>query len=259
MPVLSTFLQTATFPHETIMGNSRTIFERLLEESPYLDQPNFTRIHADDLERLFDLYDRIYFAGRVRDSLGGAPLAFQLSKRMTQSGGKTMRRQLRHPDGSVMRTEFSISISTTLMFQTFRDERRPITVTGMLCKNRLEALQRVMEHEIIHLCEMLAWQVSNCSASRFQNLARVFFDHREHTHQLITPRERAFTEYGIRTGDHVTFRVDGRHFAGFVNRITKRATVLVEDPSGQPYSNGKRYRKFYVPISLLRPVEDAQS
>lgn len=259
MSGLSAFLQTATIPHETIAGNQQAIFDRLLEESPFLDQPNFSRIHPDDLERLFDLYDRTYFAGRVRDSLAGAPLTFQLSKRMTQSGGKTMRRQLRHPDGSVMRTEFSISISTTLMFQTFRDERRPITVTGMLCQNRLQALQRVMEHEIIHLCEMLAWQVSNCSASRFQNLARVFFGHREHTHQLITPRERAFTEYGIRTGDQVTFRLDGQHLTGFVNRITKRATVLVEDPSGQPYSNGKRYRKFYVPISLLRPTGDACS
>jgi len=38
---------------------------------------------------------------------------------------------------------------------------------------------------------------------------------------------------------------------GTVNRITKRATVLVEDPEGEPYSDGKRYRKYLVPLQLL--------
>jgi hypothetical protein len=35
---------------------------------------------------------------------------------------------------------------------------------------------------------------------------------------------------------------------GLVNRITKRATVLVEDAEGQKYSDGLRYKTYYVPI-----------
>jgi hypothetical protein len=36
-----------------------------------------------------------------------------------------------------------------------------------------------------------------------------------------------------------------------VNRVTKRATVLVEDARGVRYSDGRRYAKFYVPVGML--------
>jgi len=38
---------------------------------------------------------------------------------------------------------------------------------------------------------------------------------------------------------------------GIVNRITRRATVLVENPGGRLFSNGKKYMKDYVPIHVL--------
>ena len=36
-----------------------------------------------------------------------------------------------------------------------------------------------------------------------------------------------------------------------MNRITKRATVLVEDPQGILYSDGKHYKAFYIPLPML--------
>ena len=53
----------------------------------------------------------------------------------------------------------------------------------------------------------------------------------------------------------VRFRFEGVERTGIVNRISKRATVLVEDPEGQRYSNGKHYIKFYVPVQLLEAVK----
>ena len=94
-----------------------------------------------------------------------------------------------------------------------------------------------------HLVEMLIWVKSSCSAHRFQSIANRFFGHTEHQHQLITPRERAFTKFGIKTGDRVSFRIDGQHHVGFVNRITKRATVLVEDKHGEPFFGRKTLHK----------------
>jgi hypothetical protein len=46
---------------------------------------------------------------------------------------------------------------------------------------------------------------------------------------------------------------EGRRLTGRVNRITKRATVLVEDSEGQKYSDGLRYKTYYVPIADLCP------
>ena len=53
----------------------------------------------------------------------------------------------------------------------------------------------------------------------------------------------------------VRFRFDGVDHQGVVNRINKRATVLVEDRRGVPYSDGKHYAKFYVPVQLLEAIE----
>jgi hypothetical protein len=50
----------------------------------------------------------------------------------------------------------------------------------------------------------------------------------------------------------VTFLFEGRPLTGRVNRLTKRATVLVEDPEGERFSDGRRYRKYYVPILHLK-------
>ena len=103
---------------------------------------------------------------------------------------------------------------------------------------------------MVHLIEQLCWQTSNCAAPRFQDIARRHFLHRAHTHKLITRRERA-AQSGIRVGSRVTFLFEGRPLTGRVNRLTKRATVLVEDPEGERFSDGRRYRKYYVPIVHL--------
>jgi hypothetical protein len=70
---------------------------------------------------------------------------------------------------------------------------------------------------------------------------------------MITRRERAAVS-GIRPGARVKFDYEGRPMQGVVNRVTKRATVLVEDPGGIRYSDGKRYAKYYIPISWLELI-----
>jgi len=62
-------------------------------------------------------------------------------------------------------------------------------------------------------------------------------------------------KFGIRPGMAARFTFEGVKRTGIVNRISKRATVLVEDREGQRYSNGKHYIKFYVPVQLLQAVE----
>ncbi|MBM3353333.1 MAG: hypothetical protein FJY51_08725 [Betaproteobacteria bacterium] len=72
---------------------------------------------------------------------------------------------------------------------------------------------------------------------------------------LLPPRERAVVKFGIKPGMKVRFRFDGEVHTGIVNRISKRATVLVENERGQRYTNGKHYAKFYVPVQSLEAVE----
>jgi len=110
----------------------------------------------------------------------------------------------------------------------------------------------------VHLGEQLCWETSDCARARFQDVAGRLFGHRAHTHSLITRKERA-AESGIRPGSRVTFTFEGKRLTGLVNRITKRATVLVEDPAGMRYSDGSHYKAYYVPIAWLERLPDAHT
>ena len=50
-------------------------------------------------------------------------------------------------------TVFGMVVSTFLLFQNFREAGRPVTVGGLACRDRLEALQRTFEHELLNLAE----------------------------------------------------------------------------------------------------------
>ncbi len=240
-----------------IAARTRRIYDTVLEESPSLNAGNFTTIHPSDLARLFALYDAGFFQAQLRATLGRTPVRFRLSRRMTRSAGQTARSL---PTTRRGRQRYEISVSTTLLLHCFAgDDHRPITVTGLPCHDRLEALQRVMEHELIHLTERLLWATSSCAARRFQSIARRLFGHTKHTHALITPSERALATFGIKPGDPVKFRFDGASYTGIVKRITKRATVLVKDPRGAPYADGHRYVRFYVPVERLEALQADQS
>lgn len=232
------------------------IHAEVLSQSSHMREPNFRAFHADDLAYMFQLYDQRVFQGACSQALQGRPLTFHLSSRMTRAGGRTTWKTTRQRHSPVVHEEFSVTVSSHLLFQTFRDEQRSVTVTGLVCHNRLQAMQRIVEHEIVHLGERLAWNESNCAARRFQSIARRLFGHQAHTHDLVTTSEVARQQHGIRRGSRVSFEYDGCRYEGVVNRITKRVTVLVPDDEGIRYSDGKRYRKFYIPLQMLQNSDD---
>ncbi len=233
------------------------IYEAMVAQSPQIRDGNFRLIGTDDLERLFDWYGREFFRGRLGEMLledEASPVGFRLSRRLVSAAGQTIRqvRRCQRVGKPSLRVEYEITISTTLLYNTFQNVERTVTVGGLVCRDRLEALQRIFEHELLHLAEFLAWGRSNCRADNFHALSRRIFAHEGAFHDLITPREQARAAYDIHIGDYVSFDLDGRHHFGRVNRITRRATVLVEDPRGVLFDDGKRYLTFYVPLPLLR-------
>jgi hypothetical protein len=239
------------FEPSVIAARTEGIYRQAIQLSPNISHGNFDRFHPGDLRRLFEMYDQVFFKGACRRRLGAQGINFRISKRMFSSGGKTTR--YRGRDGS---EHYEICVASTLLFKTFTEnDHRPISVTGIVCTDRLQALQRVLEHELVHLLEMMVWTRSNCKVARFQGAAERIFGHREHTHRLITPREQAAVKFGVRPGVWVRFEYQGMQYSGLVNRVTKRATVLIPSPQGQLYSDGQRYEVSYVPVSWLTPIE----
>lgn len=238
---------------DEIRRRTQEIAETVLGHSRVMKSANFTSTTAADLQRMAELYDAMFFDSRLLTLARQHSMAFRWSSRMTSAGGKTIRSVHRSRGARGTKVSYEIALSATLLFQTFGDLERPIRVTGHVCANRMEAMQRILEHELIHLAEMLVWDDSNCAAGRFQTIARRLFAHTEHKHDLVTQHERAAKKYNIRVGSLVSFMHEGRRYSGKVNRITRRATVLVVDPAGERYDDGMRYRKFYVPLAHLVP------
>ena len=244
---------------EEVEERFRRIYRELLSQSPHVKTGNFTRLGTDDLERLFAGYDREYFRGRLAEMLledEAHPMSFRLSRRLVSAAGQTMRwtRPIHRAGKPATKFEYEITVSTTLLFNTFQHLERRVTVGGLECRDRLEALQRIFEHELLHLAEFLGWGRSNCRARNFHQLSQRIFAHEGAYHDLVTPREQAGVAFGIVVGDVVGFEYEGTRRVGRVIRITRRATILVEDPGGALYSDGRRYLRFYVPLELLRKV-----
>jgi hypothetical protein len=238
-------------PADWIEGSAADIEAALLKQSKHVRDRNFHSIHTSDLAFLFDEYDRRHFANHCLDALKGTKPAFRLAPRMTSNAGKTTR----FTSFATGEVKYEIAIASSMLFDCFReDDHRTVAVNGFECKTRIEALMRIFEHEMVHLVESVCWAQTNCSAPRFQEIAQRFFGHRAHKHSLITRKER-IAQSGIRIGTRVQFPYEGQTRIGILNKVTKRATVLVEDAAGLRYSDGRRYLKFYVPIPSLRRVE----
>jgi hypothetical protein len=250
-------LAALLFSAADVANRAKLIYEAMLDQSAQIRTANFTLIGSDDLERMFALYDRHFFRGLLGEMLMedyANPMGFRLSRRLTRAAGQTMR-QVRRVSVSGKKAErvaYEISVSTTLLFSTFQNVEREVIVGGLPCHDRLEALQRIFEHELLHLSEFLGWGRSSCSAENFHALSRRIFAHEGVSHDLVTPREQAAVAFDVRVGDPVSFQLDGITYHGRVNRITRRATVLIESPRGEPFSDGRRYLTYYVPLPLLR-------
>lgn len=103
------------------------------------------------------------------------------------------------------------------------------------------------------MLEFHLFKESNCRGKRFKSLAYNIFKHTDVYHQLPTEKEIAITEYGFKPGDRTEFTYASKLYKGIVNRIGKRATVMVADPKGDyADSSGTRYTKWYVTLEKLK-------
>jgi len=106
------------------------IYKHLLSYSDTINDANFRVIVNTDLKLLFKQYDSIFFSGLLTTSLSGengGSISFKISNRMTRTGGKTIRKQLKNGN-----YEYEIRISSPLLLQSFSDIERKVNVNGII-------------------------------------------------------------------------------------------------------------------------------
>ncbi len=227
--------------------------QQVFIQSKQIKTDNFQVVSNDDIKLIFQLYDTYFFDNYFKENKVIDKMAFDFSKKMTSAGGKLMYYKITNQNP----IQFRMRISAYLIFNSFKDDAKTtINLVGYETKNRLEALMHVIEHEIIHLIEFLAFNDSSCKKDNFKKLANQIFGHTAFTHQLLTGKMEALKEYNLRVGDWVTFSFDGKNYKGFIQRITKRATVMALDENGIYKDNkGNRFTKYYILLKYLKKID----
>ena len=177
----------------------------------------------------------------------------------SSAAGQTIRqvRRVQQNGKPAVKVDYEITISTTLLYNTFQNVERTVTVGGLVCRDRLESLQRIFEHELLHLAEFLGWGRSNCRADNFHALSRRIFRPR---------RGLSRPDHASRTGpgglQHSRRRPCQLRAGRSAARRARQSDHASGDrsgrkPGGKLYTDGKRYVPFYVPLPLLRKESQA--
>ncbi|MDF2949105.1 MAG: hypothetical protein K0R07_1132 [Sedimentibacter sp.] len=221
----------------------------LFNKSENIKSEKFNKISEKDLHILFDLYDEIFLNYWFKQNFKGK-IRFILSKQLTRAAGNTRTKkniaQIRNED-----IEFEVKISLNHLSNFDKIERSKY-VGGIEAGSILESLMLVFEHELCHVIEFLVLKKSSCRKRPYKDLIFNLFGQTETTHKLVSSNEVNAHEYGLKPGDNVRFKYNGKFIDGFIQRINKKATVMSPDIHGNYMDkSGKKYKKFYVSLESL--------
>lgn len=243
--ILSSFFDN----HSSIEEKRHSIWSLFLFRYNSSLKDDISTFKKKDLKYLFYCYDRVFFHHYFSNSFKGK-LRFSFSTRMIRNAGMIYYpKDLHHLEERQIDIEIRMATQVFLNYYKISKDKK---VNGIKTRDVFEAFLLVFEHEICHLLEILFFQKTSCKGKVFKNLAYNIFGHLEVYHDLPMNTEVALEKYGFQVGDLVNFEYRGEVFSGFVNRITKRATVLVPDPDGDYVVRGMRCFKWYVPIEILK-------
>ncbi len=241
------------YDKKTIEKKRKKISKELMNRSNNINSHGIKEISNEDIKILFNLYDSIFLDNWFENNFQGN-FKFSLSKRMTKSAGYTIcPKNISELNPKDIVIEIRIGINLFLQYDVLNQIK---LVGGIETHNSLEALQLVLEHEICHAIEFISFYKSSCRGNRFKVLVNNLFGHTSSYHQLPTSKKLAKHMFNLKIGDKVLFTYKSKPLNGFIYRINKRATVMVEDKVGQYVdSKGNRYTKYYIPLDKLETLQ----
>lgn len=237
------------YTQQQIDGKRTLVSKLFMEKSSNIKTPDIKVMSAKDVELLFDLYDMVFFDFWFRDSFRGR-LEFSLSKRMTKSAGMTVcPKNIMNMNIEEVVIEIKIAVDIILSYGVLENSTK---VGGIQVASSLQALQLVMEHEIIHVLEFIAYGRSSCKGKRFKAMVHNIFGHTESTHTLPISGRIAYENLDLGIGSMVSFSFKGEKLSGMIVSVNKRAVVMVADRKGRWQDpGGNRYSKYYVSLNEL--------
>ena len=185
------YMKTPSRPEEILARRKRV-------KDGYGHPADLSGLTPTHLRELFDLYDRIFFNGEFNAYFRSNPVTFEMgfAKNITTTAGWCTRKGC----------NYSIEITKTIMddlFKTDAAEQHYHASGGIVCRTKLDCLQLVLEHEMIHLVQYIWRECQNTKqkghGKEFKTLVKNIFGHTESKHDL-------FRKLTAEQADGYTFR-----------------------------------------------------
>lgn len=141
---------------------------------------NLKTFNVSDLTKLFDLYNLYFFNNSLPET------KLDISNRLTVTAGTC---EISRTSGKCV---YNITMSRSLFTKLNLESNQATKSGGLVCRSRLNCLQLVLEHEIIHLIcghyypnrKDLNEKIYSGHGLLFKNLVRNYFGQTESTHQI---------------------------------------------------------------------------
>ena len=221
---------TDQIPKDLILYKRNKIKAQILAHN-FNNCPNFTQLSVKNLHYLYQLYDFEFFNNKLNHHLllTNGLLLFDISDRMTKTAGKCKSIKELHSSG-ISTSTYSIKISTAIILDTFVSKNSPLACNGLLCKDRIDCLMIVFEHELMHFVIRSNINISEPSAiysshgKLFKQLVYAYFNHTGVTHGLL---DIIVDKGQFKIGDSVKFTLSKQGLiTGTIKKLNPKRAVI---------------------------------
>ncbi len=170
---------------ENMVGKRAYIKRELLKHF----NPALSDLSDKHLDIMFGLYDRVIFNNILTINKGSDTLSFGVNIRDKNKGGI----YLFSSNGYVR--SHKIMVSKPLIISLFKNGEAELKSNGLICRDRVEAMMNIFEHEMVHMyCQLMGYSRKipsgkgkmyySSHGKLFQELAYRFFRHTDFRHEL---------------------------------------------------------------------------
>lgn len=235
-------------PIDSIIKRRKFINE-YVSDGMFMGNRNMENITENDLKVIADLYDEIFFNGRIKKMLkkAGRTVQFELSGAKRAAG-----------TCKTFGCEHTITISWPVFQDLFKSGSKDehYETSGIMCYDKLECLQLTLEHELMHMIIQLSDalpknipprdRVYSAHGLWFKSLVNAFYGHTAITHRLHHDQSTLPVKVDIKLNDVVSFVTkSGEQLNGIVLKLNPKTALILID-------GGLKYK---VDYSFLKKIE----
>ena len=190
------------FDKEHIARNRKELMKSLVDKYgkyPKMEHSTIPKL----MQKMYEYYDESFFQGLLSRQVksSGKGIVFELSNQASSSAGSAWVRR-----NKTTRIMFSVKVFREVTKKTVAS----LTVNGLNVTNRVDAMMRVMEHELVHLALLTSGSKEHTNEGHgpfFKAIVFALFGHITTTHDLKIDEnlvgKTRLTKETVKVGDYV--------------------------------------------------------